>query len=261
MTKKLIIFTFLFIFISMIFVSAQDREYILKKKGIEETEFFCKEVPIGEIYDPEILLGKTNKKEGPDDCVDCKLYDSGGVFFRSEGLNKFRSNICESATKLKVFKCSEIEEILTNFGIVDCGKNEICIGSFATGGKCVEIGECPSKIEWDTTGSIISQGHYPSVFLKTYNTAGKPTESVILYEEYFNSEMVRNGGLMIPEEGIKVVGGEELREFIEENNLGSYQITYKSPIEGCETEETIEFTIKESMSITDRISEFFKWLF
>jgi len=41
MTKKLIIFIFLSILVSMIFVSAQDMDYIPKSKGNEDTEFFC----------------------------------------------------------------------------------------------------------------------------------------------------------------------------------------------------------------------------
>jgi len=151
--------------------------------------------------------------------------------------------------------------MLTKFAIVNCGENEVCIGSIAKGGKCVELGECPSKIKLEASGDIIAPSHYPTVFLKTYDSSGKVIESIILYEEYFNAQMVRDGGLMIPKEGIKVVSGEELGEFIEGNNLGTYKVTYNSPIEGCEAEETIGFTIKESMSILDRISEFFKWLF
>jgi len=120
---------------------------------------------------------------------------------------------------------------------------------------------CPAKIKWKSSGKIIAQGHYPTIFIKTYDSENNAIESIIVYTGYFNSELGDEDTLKIPKEGLKFIEEETLKEFVEEGNVGSYKIVYSSPFSDCETEEVIEFTIKESMSIFDKISEFFRWVF
>lgn len=233
----------------------------------------CSVVPIGEIYDPEALRGMPNTEIGPDGCVkvkptDCPKYDYGGVFFRSpnelgDESWEFYWNTCDSIKKLKVLNCANTkEQIKENFNLKECAEDEICVSDYiGAGGKCIKPGECPAKIKWDTSGKIISEGHYPTVFIRTYNAQDNSIDSIIIYEEYFNSEKIGEGNIKIPAEGLELAGGEDLKEFIEADNFGSYKITYKSPVNGCEVEQVVSFEIKESMSIFDRISEFFRWIF
>ena len=176
----------------------------------------------------------------------------------------FLSNICDSVQSVKIWKCADVNrsEIRDFFDIKECGSNEMCLE-----GGCIGMDEaqklCPAKIKLTTDGKIITPDHYPNIFIRAYDSQNNAIDSVILEEDYFNSQL--QGGPLyrdIPKEGIEIGSGEDLKQFIEEEaQFGSYKILFYSPIPGCEAEKELVFTVKESMSVFDTIFEFFRQIF
>lgn len=180
-------------------------------------------------------------------------YFGGGVIlYYRNGVSFFEPHSCYSIKKRMIKKCADtLEEIRENFDSQECKESEVCFK-----GACVKSKVCPAEIKFETDGSIIAPGHYPGVFVRTYEADGNPVESVISFYEYFNSEKTAEGILEIPKRGFKIKGIEK-----EKFEPGSYKIVLNSPVSGCKTEEIVKFTMKESMSAFDRISEFFRWVF
>ena len=180
-------------------------------------------------------------------------YGTGGILYKNMESNwQFLTNTCKSIKEIAIPKCADTEEEMRGkYETKECEVDKICFR-----GTCIESGACPARIKFETDGSIIAPDHYPTVFIKTYDSNDNPIESIITFYEYFNSEKTGEGIFEIPKEGFKT-GGLEKEKF----EAGSYKIMLNSPVSGCETEEVVKFTIKESMSMFDRISELFRWLF
>ncbi len=212
-----------------------------------------------EVYNSQI----THQKSDDEIIVDSGIYLD------------FTSNSCESIKSVRIIKCvdtmAELESADTivkesAFDIKECGEREICLNTKGdpNGGRCIEMEQvCPAKISWKSDGKIIAPEHYPNIFIKVYDSENNAVDAIISYAIYLNSELREEDVLIrVPKEGLEIIEGEDLKEFVETNtNTVSYKIIYSSPFPDCGIEEIIEFTIKDSMTIFDKIAEFFRLVF
>ncbi|MBL7148275.1 MAG: hypothetical protein ISS82_05610 [Nanoarchaeota archaeon] len=190
--------------------------------------------------------------------------DSGDeILFEHEISLDYLSNICDSVQAIRIRKCAEVNmsEIRNIFDIKTCGNNEICLE-----GKCMGMEEaqelCPAKIKLTTNGKIITPDHSPDIFIRTYDSQNNAIDSILVEEDYFNSQLLGDFSFTVPKEGIEIGSGEDLQQFIEEEaQFGDYKIVFSSPIPGCEAEKELTFTVKESMKVFDIIFEFFRQIF
>lgn len=212
----------------------------------------------GELKEGEVCLSLEENMlyYGGSDIGGKPYFGTGGILYKDVYGNwQFLENICKSIKEIKVLKCAESEEDI--FNSREVGDTILCEGNtICEKGRCVDAGVCPAKIKFEASGSIITRDKFPGLFIRTYDNKGNLIESLIIVEDYFNSEKLGESIMRIPKEGLEIRDLEK-KKF----EPGSYKLVLKSPVVGCKTEKVIEFTMKEEMTTLDRFLEFFRRVF